>query len=135
MRALHVPHGGAGWRRRISDPQVTVSLVAAACLLVEAVIATQVVLEALGEALLARLDAGLARHGAGLQRLRRLLRQQQSRHHQCAHEQRDDSFFVHSSTATRMDLNVTRLYVDQRSPIRTASIAGPLTSRTRQKAA
>ena len=43
MRALHVPHGGVGWRRRIRDPQVTVSLVAAACLLVEAVIAKNVI--------------------------------------------------------------------------------------------
>jgi hypothetical protein len=39
MRALNVPHGGAWWRRRIRDPQVTVSLVAAACVLVEAAVA------------------------------------------------------------------------------------------------
>ena len=43
MRALHVPHGAVGWRRRIHDPQVTVSLVAAACLLLEAVIAKNVI--------------------------------------------------------------------------------------------
>ena len=48
---------------------------------VEAVIATQVVLEALGEALLARLDAGLARHGAGLQSLRRRILAQEAAHH------------------------------------------------------
>jgi len=43
MRAVHVPHGGVGWRRRLGDPQVMVSLVAAACLLVEAVIAKNVI--------------------------------------------------------------------------------------------
>ena len=48
---------------------------------VEAVIATQVVLEALGEALLARLDAGLARHGAGLHALRRRILAQEAAHH------------------------------------------------------
>lgn len=49
--------------------------------LVEAVVGTQVVLEALGEALLARLDAGLARHGAGLPALRRRIRAQEAAHH------------------------------------------------------
>ena len=43
MRVLNLPHGGMWWRRRIRDPQVTVSLVAAACLLVEAVIAKNVI--------------------------------------------------------------------------------------------
>ena len=43
MRVLNLPHGGVWWRRRIRDPQVTVSLVAAACLLVEAVIAKNVI--------------------------------------------------------------------------------------------
>ena len=43
MRALNVPHGGMWWRRQIRDPQVVVSLVAAACLLVEAVIAKNVI--------------------------------------------------------------------------------------------
>lgn len=43
MRALNLPHGGVWWRRQIRDPQVTVSLVAAACLLVEAVIAKNVI--------------------------------------------------------------------------------------------
>ena len=43
MRALNLPHGGVGWRRRIRDPQVTVSLVAGACLLVEAVVAKNVI--------------------------------------------------------------------------------------------
>jgi len=43
MRALDVPNGGVGWRRRIRDPQVTVSLVAGACLLVEAVVAKNVI--------------------------------------------------------------------------------------------
>ena len=43
MRALNLPHGGVSLRRRIRDPQVTVSLVAAACVLVEAVIAKNVI--------------------------------------------------------------------------------------------
>ncbi len=43
MRALNVPHGGMWWRRQIRDPQVVVSLVAAACVLVEAVIAKNVI--------------------------------------------------------------------------------------------
>ena len=43
MRVLNLPHGGVWWRRQIRDPQVTVSLVAAACLLVEAVIAKNVI--------------------------------------------------------------------------------------------
>ena len=43
MRALHVPDGGVGWRRRLGAPQVMVSLVAAACLLLEAVIAKNVI--------------------------------------------------------------------------------------------
>jgi hypothetical protein len=43
MRALNLPHGGVWGRRQIRDPQVMVSLVAAACLLVEAVIAKNVI--------------------------------------------------------------------------------------------
>ena len=43
MRALNLPHGGVWWRRQIRDPQVMVSLVAAGCLLVEAVIAKNVI--------------------------------------------------------------------------------------------
>lgn len=43
MRALNLPHGGVWWRRQIRDPHVMVSLVAAACLLVEAVIAKNVI--------------------------------------------------------------------------------------------
>jgi hypothetical protein len=39
MRALSLPHGGVWWRRQIRDPRIMVSVVAAACLLVEAVIA------------------------------------------------------------------------------------------------
>ena len=35
--------GGTSWRRQIRDPQVAVALVAAACLLVEAVIAKNVI--------------------------------------------------------------------------------------------
>ena len=42
MRALNLPHGGV-WRRQIHDPQVVVSLVAAACVLAEAVIAKNVI--------------------------------------------------------------------------------------------
>jgi hypothetical protein len=43
MRALNLPQGGVSLRRRVRDPQVTVSLVAAACVLVEAVIAKNVI--------------------------------------------------------------------------------------------
>ena len=43
MRALNLPHGGVSWGRQVRDPQVVVSLVAAACLLVEAVIAKNVI--------------------------------------------------------------------------------------------
>jgi hypothetical protein len=42
MRALNLPRGGV-WRRQIHDPQVVVSLVAAACLLVEAIVAKNVI--------------------------------------------------------------------------------------------
>ena len=48
MRAVRVPHGGVEWRRRLGDPQVMVSLVAAACLLLEAVIAKNVIEVELG---------------------------------------------------------------------------------------
>ncbi len=47
----------------------------------DTVIGTQLVLEALGDALLQRLDAGLNRHRVGLVRLRRLLRAQEASHH------------------------------------------------------
>jgi hypothetical protein len=44
MRALHLPHGGgAWWGRQVRDPQTVVALVAAVCLLVEAVIAKNVI--------------------------------------------------------------------------------------------
>ena len=43
MRALHLPHGGVWWGRQIRDPQIMVALVAAVCLLVEAVIAKNVI--------------------------------------------------------------------------------------------
>jgi hypothetical protein len=43
MPALNLPNDGVWWRRQIRDPQVVVSLVAAACLLVEAVIAKNVI--------------------------------------------------------------------------------------------
>ena len=43
MPALHLPHGGASWRHEIREPEVMVSLVAGACLLVEAVIAKNVI--------------------------------------------------------------------------------------------
>lgn len=43
MRALHLPHGDA-WRERWAhDPQVVVALVVAACLLVQAVVAKNVI--------------------------------------------------------------------------------------------
>ena len=45
------------------------------------VIGTQIVLEALGEVLLARLDRGLDRHGAGLRGLRRRILAQEAAHH------------------------------------------------------
>ncbi len=47
----------------------------------DTVVGTQLVLEALGEILLDRLDAGLESHGTGLHRLRRLLRAQEAAHH------------------------------------------------------
>lgn len=47
----------------------------------EALVATQVVLEALGEVMLARLDAGLARHGDRLRALRRRILMQEASHH------------------------------------------------------
>jgi len=43
MCALKSPNDSVSWRRQICDPQVVVSLVAAACLLVEAVIAKNVI--------------------------------------------------------------------------------------------
>jgi hypothetical protein len=43
VRAWHLPHGDVEWRRQIREPVVTVSLVAAACLFVEAVIAKNVI--------------------------------------------------------------------------------------------
>jgi hypothetical protein len=43
MSALNLPHGGVSLRRQVRDPQVMVSLVAAACVLVEAVIAKNVI--------------------------------------------------------------------------------------------
>lgn len=43
MRSLNLPHGGVRWRRQIRGQEVLVSLVAAACLLVEAVIAKNVI--------------------------------------------------------------------------------------------
>ena len=49
--------------------------------LVASVVGTQVVLEALGDALLSRLDRGLAAHGAGFAWLRRRIRAQEAAHH------------------------------------------------------
>ena len=43
MREPSLSHGDVGWQSRIRDPQVTVSLVAAACLLAEVVIAKNVI--------------------------------------------------------------------------------------------
>jgi len=43
VRALNLSPGRASWRRQIRDPLVAVSLVAAACVLVEAVIAKNVI--------------------------------------------------------------------------------------------
>ena len=43
MRALHLPHGGVWWGRQSRDPQIMVALVAAVCVLVEAVIAKNVI--------------------------------------------------------------------------------------------
>ena len=40
--AIHSSDGGSTWRRQLNDPQVRVGLVTAACLLVEAVIAKNV---------------------------------------------------------------------------------------------
>ncbi len=36
-------HGGLAWRRQLRDPEVTVALVAAACMLVQAVVAKNVI--------------------------------------------------------------------------------------------
>ena len=47
----------------------------------ETIVGTQLVLEALGEALLERLDNGLERHRAGFVRLRRMFRAQEAAHH------------------------------------------------------
>jgi len=47
----------------------------------ETVLATQVILEALGETLLVRLTTGLERSGAGFHRLRRVIRRQEEAHH------------------------------------------------------
>jgi len=44
-------------------------------------VGTQLVLEALGEILLERLEIGLVKHGAGFVRLRRLFRAQEAAHH------------------------------------------------------
>lgn len=43
MPAQNLSHGGASWRHQLREPQVMVSLVAGACLLVEAVIAKNVI--------------------------------------------------------------------------------------------
>ena len=43
VRALHLSSGAASWRHQMLDPLVTVSLVTAACLLIEAVIAKNVI--------------------------------------------------------------------------------------------
>ena len=40
---MHPPHGDAIWRRAIGDSQVRVALVAASCLVLEAVIAKNVI--------------------------------------------------------------------------------------------
>lgn len=49
--------------------------------LFESVIAVQVVLEGLGEVMLKRLDAGIAKRGLGFTRLRRLILEQEKSHH------------------------------------------------------
>lgn len=43
MPSLNLPHGGVSWLHGIREPEVMVSLVAGACLLVEAVIAKNVI--------------------------------------------------------------------------------------------
>jgi hypothetical protein len=43
MRTPSLPHGGVWRHGQISDPLVTVALVAAACLLIEAVVARNVI--------------------------------------------------------------------------------------------
>jgi len=49
--------------------------------LAESVIALQVVFEAVGDVVLAAIDAGIARRGGGFVRLRRVLRHQEQAHH------------------------------------------------------
>jgi hypothetical protein len=76
---------GAPALRLAPDPYAQFSaLIARAVargLLLETVVATQVVLEALGEALLSRLEAGLARHRATFPDLRRRILGQEIAHH------------------------------------------------------
>jgi hypothetical protein len=43
MRAVHLPHDGVRWAGRFRDPQLRVGLVTAACLVVEAVVAKNVI--------------------------------------------------------------------------------------------
>jgi hypothetical protein len=40
--ATHPPHADAGWRRQLRDPQVVVALVTAVCLVVQAIVAKNV---------------------------------------------------------------------------------------------
>jgi hypothetical protein len=51
----------------------------------ECILATQVILESVGELLLGELDAALTRRGAGFQRLRRLFLAQEAAHHAFGH--------------------------------------------------
>ena len=76
---------GAPALRLSPDPYSTfdsaISRAAARHRFSELIVATQVVLEALGEALLARLEAGLVRYGAGFGSLRRRIIEQEASHH------------------------------------------------------
>ena len=40
--AMHAPHGETTWRRHLREPQVTIALLTAACLIVEAIVAKNV---------------------------------------------------------------------------------------------
>lgn len=70
---------------RVDDPyhsfRQRVEQAASAGAYYESIVATQVILEHVGESLLCRLDAGIERRGGGLRRLRRLFLAQENAHH------------------------------------------------------
>ena len=94
QEALHaaVFHGAVAWLapRHLGDCPVLPPLERYRALIVEAIrerrfaetlLAEQIILEGLGEAILKRLDAGLIKRKAGFSRLRRILLHQEEAHH------------------------------------------------------